>query len=151
MKTSFKVSAVLPANRERLYKAWVSSKEHSGFTGGKARIQAKVGGRFTAWDGYIVGRTIALEPSRRIVQSWRTTEFPSGSPDSRLEVLFDDARTGTRVTLIHSQIPKGQAEQYRAGWREYYFAPMREYYSKSTRPEPPSARRATPRRRTGRK
>ncbi len=150
MKT-FKVSTVLPANRERLYKAWLSSKEHSAFTGGKARIQAKVGGRFTAWDGYITGRTVVLEPFRRIVQSWRTTEFTSGSPDSRLAVLFNDARTGTRVTLMHSQIPQGQAEQYKAGWREYYFAPMREYYSKSTRPEPPSARRATTPRRAGRK
>ena len=151
MKTTFKVSAVLPVNREHLYEAWLSSKKHSAFTGGKARIQAKVGGRFTAWDGYISGRTVALEPFRRIVQSWRTTEFPPGSPDSRLEVLFDDARTGTRITLMHSEIPQGQAEQYKAGWREYYFAPMREYYAKSTRPELPSPRRAAPPWRAGRK
>lgn len=75
MKTSFKVSTVLLANRELLYKAWLSSKEHSAFTGGKARIQAKVGGRFTAWDGYITGTTVVLEPYRRIVQSWRTLSF----------------------------------------------------------------------------
>ena len=130
MKTSFKVSTVLSVPRERLYKAWLSSRQHSAFTGGKARIQAKVGGRFTAWDGYITGATVALEPFRRIVQSWRTTEFPPDSPDSRLEVLFDDVKTGTRITLIHSQIPQGQSEQYKAGWPEYYFAPMREYYSR---------------------
>jgi len=130
MKTSFKLSTVLPVDRERLYKAWLSGREHGAFTGGKARIQAKVGGRFTAWDGYITGATVELEPLRRIVQSWRTSEFPPDSPDSRLEVLFDDVKTGTRITLIHSQVPKGQTEQYKAGWQEYYFAPMREYYSK---------------------
>jgi activator of HSP90 ATPase len=132
MKTSFKISTVLPSPRERLYKAWLSSKEHSVFTGGKARIQARVGGRFTAWDGYITGTTVVLEPFRRVVQSWRTAEFPPGSPDSRLEVLFDDVKMGTRVTLIHRQLPQGQAEQYKAGWREYYFVPMREYYSRPT-------------------
>ena len=132
MKTSFKISTVLPVPRERLYKAWLSSKEHSAFTGGKARIQARVGGRFTAWDGYITGTTVVLEPFRRVVQSWRTAEFPPGSPDSRLEVLFDDVKMGTRVTLIHGQLPQGQAEQYKAGWREYYFVPMREYYSRPT-------------------
>ncbi len=143
MRTSFKLSAVFPTNRQSLYKAWLSSKEHSAFTGGKARILARVGGRFTAWDGYITGTTIALEPFRRIVQSWRTTEFPPSSPDSHLEVLFDDARTGTRITLIHSRLPQGKAEQYEAGWKQYYLAPMREYYSGPARKRLPAAGRAT--------
>lgn len=42
MKTSFKVSTVLLANRELLYKAWLSSKEHSAFTGGKAGYRPKL-------------------------------------------------------------------------------------------------------------
>jgi uncharacterized protein YndB with AHSA1/START domain len=114
---------------ERVYRAWLDSAEHGAISGGRAEIQATVGGRFTAWDGYIQGTTLELEPPRRILQSWRTTDFPAESPDSSLEALFEAAEGGTRVRLVHSQIPDGQGEDYRQGWEEYYFAPMQEYFS----------------------
>jgi activator of HSP90 ATPase len=63
------------------------------------------------------------------VQSWRTTEFPAGSPDSRLELLFEVAKTGTRLTLIQTESPPSQVDQYKIGWREYYFDPMRKYFA----------------------
>jgi len=131
MKNSFKLSAVIPAPRKRVFDAWLDSKQHGAFTGGKASIQARVGGRFTAWDGYISGKTLELKPSRLIVQSWRTTEFPPDSPDSRLELRFEEAATGTRVTLIHSELPPEQADRYKSGWREFYFAPMRAHFAKA--------------------
>ena len=44
-----------------------------------------------------VSRVIPAEPNRRIVQAWRTTEFPSSGPDSRLEVLLEETEGGTKV------------------------------------------------------
>lgn len=129
MKNSFWLSAVIPAPRKRVYDAWLDSKQHGAFTGAKARIQAKVGGRFTAHDGYISGKTLELKPARLIVQSWRTTEFPADAPDSRLELRFEDAPTGTRLTLLQSDLPPDQADSYKSGWREYYFIPMRKYFA----------------------
>ncbi len=35
---------------ETIYRAFLSSKEHTEFTGSEAKCSAKVGGRFTAWD-----------------------------------------------------------------------------------------------------
>ena len=130
MKNAFTVSAIFPASAERIYKAWLSSEEHAAFTGSAAKIKPQVGGEFSAWDGYITGKTVTLEPHRRIVQDWRTTEFPEGSPDSKLEVLLKEVEGGTKVTLKHSNIPEGQAEQYKSGWKDFYFAPMRAYFSK---------------------
>jgi uncharacterized protein YndB with AHSA1/START domain len=82
----------------------------------------------TAWDGYISGVILELEPYERIVQTWRTTEFPEGSEDSHLEVLLVSVEGGTRITLLHSDIPDGQAEMYDEGWEDYYFKPMRAYF-----------------------
>jgi uncharacterized protein YndB with AHSA1/START domain len=135
---SFRIAAVIPAPRKRVYEAWLSSKDHAAFTGVKARIQAKVGGRFTAHDGYISGKTLELKPARSIVQSWRSTDFPADAPDSRLELRFEEAANGTRLTLLHSGLPANQAEGYKSGWREYYFVPMREYFN---RPAKPNSRR----------
>ena len=131
MDKSFEISTILPTTPEHVYKGWLDSNEHSAFTGEKAKIQPKVGGKFTAWDDYILGTTIELEPYRRIVQSWRTTEFPQDSPDSRLEILFEEVPKGTKLTLKHSRIPEGQAEMYRQGWIDYYFEPMKKYFSKT--------------------
>lgn len=123
------VSAVLPATAERIYEAWLDGEEHGAFTVGKATCEPRVGGKFTAWDGYILGTTVELAPHRRIVQAWRTTDFPDESPDSRLEVLLEEAEGGTRITLRHSGIPEGQGAGYRDGWEQYYFAPMQDYFT----------------------
>jgi activator of HSP90 ATPase len=131
-KNSFKVSTILPANPERIYQDWLSSEGHTAFTGSPAMVEPVIGGKFTAWDGYISGKTLELTPGRRIVQAWRTTEFPADSPDSRVEVLLEEEDGGTRITLVHSEIPEGQADEYLQGWEDYYFTPMAEYYSQPT-------------------
>ncbi len=129
MADSFEVSTVFTVSAERLYRAWLSSDEHGAMTGGAAQIEPTVGGKFNAWDGYITGATLELEPYRRIVQSWRTSEFPADAPDSRLEILLDENADGTRLTLKHSNIPAGQGSGYESGWVDNYFDPMKDYFS----------------------
>jgi activator of HSP90 ATPase len=99
-------------------------------TGSKAEVQGGSGGAFTAWDGYIWGKTLEAEPHRRIVQSWRTGEFPEESPDSRVEIILEEVPDGTKITLIHTDIPDGQGDGYKQGWDVFYFTPMRKYFSK---------------------
>ncbi len=130
MKNGFKMSAVIPASPAEIYNAWLSTKGHTLMTGSPARVSGKVGGKFTAWDGYISGRTLELEPERRIIQAWRTAEFPAESPDSRLEVLLEKVKSGTRVTFLHTELPPGQAASYKQGWKDFYFKPMQQYFKK---------------------
>ncbi len=131
MPESIKLSAVIPATPQRIYDAWLDSQEHSSFTGGgAATVDPRVGGKYTAWDGYIQGTTDALEAGKRIVQSWRSADFPDDAPDSRLEVLLEPSPRGARVTLVHTNIPDGQAQDYKQGWKDYYLAPMKAYFAK---------------------
>ena len=119
-----------PVEPAAAYRAWLDSRAHSAFTGGEAVIDAHVGGEFTAWDAYILGRTLALDPPRRIVQAWRTTEFPEGAADSRLELTFLPSAGGTRLTLRHTEIPEGQGISYAQGWIDQYFVPMQAYFGR---------------------
>ncbi|HSB90412.1 MAG TPA: SRPBCC domain-containing protein [Anaerolineales bacterium] len=128
MADRFTISTTLEATPRRVYTAWMSSKDHSAFTGDTAKIAARVGGAHSEFSGYITGKTLELEPYRRIVQSWRTTEFPDGSPDSRLELILEDRKGKTRLTLIHSGIPDGQGPEYNQGWKDNYFVPMAAYF-----------------------
>ncbi len=129
MTETIELSTTLPASAERIYRAWLDSAEHAGFTGGAAQIDPAQGGAFSTWDGYIQGTNLELEPHRRIVQAWRTTDFPAGSPDSRLEVILEPAgEAETKLTLRHTEIPVGQGQEYLQGWRDYYFTPMQVYF-----------------------
>jgi len=128
MKNSFSISVILDAAPGILYEAWLSSNEHGAFIGDTAKIAAKVGGKFSIWDGYITGKTIELEPPGRIVQTWRTTEFPEDAPDSKIEILITKTKNGSKLTINHSELPPGEAPEYKQGWKEYYFVPMKEYF-----------------------
>ncbi len=130
MPEKIKMSAVIPATPKEIYNAWLNSKAHSDFTGGAAKIDPKLKGKFTAWDDYISGTNIELVPHKKIVQAWRTTEFPDKHPDSILEVILEPVPKGTKVTFIHSEIPDGQSEDYKKGWKDFYFTPMKKYFSK---------------------
>ena len=130
MKNGFKLSAVIPAKPAEIYKAWLSTKGHTAMTGSAAKVNGKIGGKFTAWDGYIFGSILALEPDSRIVQAWRTSEFADDDPDSLVELSLKETKDGTKLTLTHTQIPTGQEDSYRQGWEDFYFKPMKAYFGK---------------------
>lgn len=117
-----------PAAPEEVFRAWLDSKAHAAFTGGAAVIDPNPGGEFSAWDGYIEGRTIEVDRPRRIVQSWRTSDFPPEAQDSRLLLELRAERGGTRLVLHHTEIPDGQGVDYAQGWLDHYFEPMKRYF-----------------------
>ena len=134
---SFRVSVVLPASPERLYRAFLDAKEHAAFTGAPASITARVGGKLSAFEGHVTGKITELEVNERIELSWRTKDFPDDAPDSRVEVLFHPATGGTRVTFAHAGLPAGTEERVKKGWKRFYLDPMRSHFQVSEQdPEP---------------
>jgi len=127
MEIKFEVSSRIHASALQIYDAWLDSVEHTAMTGGKAVVSAEVGGKFEAWDGYITGTNLILEPGKRIVQHWRTDEFEVFEEDSHLEILFEQERGMTRVTVHHSKL-SAEGMKYKEGWVDAYFKPMGEYF-----------------------
>src|SRR5215216_1627911 len=112
MKNGFTIADTIPARASEIYEAWLSSDGHAAMTGNPAQVDGTVGGKFSAWDGYISGSTLDLTPNQRIVQAWRTTEFPEAAPDSDVEILLEEVDGGTQVTLRHSNMPEDQVDSY---------------------------------------
>ncbi len=131
MSEHFEISAEIEAPPSAIYNAWMSSEGHAAMTGAEATVDARVGGSHSAWDGYIWGVTKELEPGRRIVQSWRTSEFSETDEDSLLELVLEPSGAGTRITLTHTNIPDGQGDSYKQGWTDHYFEPMRSYFGEA--------------------
>jgi activator of HSP90 ATPase len=112
-----------------IYEAFLDGEKHTKMTGGKATADDRVGGKFTAWDGYISGTNVDLDKGKRILQEWQTAEWPEGAAPSLLEWTFVEKEGGTEVTMVHSRVPAAQAESYRQGWTDYYWTPMKQYFS----------------------
>ncbi len=130
MSFDFTVSDIVQASPQGIYEAWLDSNHHSAMTGSAAICSKTIGGAFTAWDKYISGANLELDPGRRIVQSWRTTKFAATDPDSIIEVLLEPVAGGTRVTLVHRNVPDGH-DSYKRGWQDRYFDPMKAYFANS--------------------
>src|ERR1700682_4399446 len=86
MQYAFTLTTTIPASAEDIYEAWLDSLAHSEMTGGEAIMSDEVGAEVAAWDGYITGRNLELVPGKRIVQSWRTSEFTDQHEDSIITV-----------------------------------------------------------------
>ena len=131
MEPEIKLTAIFPVSAKKLYDCWLNSNCHSSFTEGKALIEPRSGTDFSLQSGFITGTNIILQPYGRIVQSWRNKDFPEGSPDSKLEILFEKHNHGTKLTLIHHQIPNGQEKKIEKNWKENYFKPMKKLFQKT--------------------
>jgi len=125
----FTLKTKIEATAELIYNAWLSSDGHTDMTGGTAIISDKIGDKFTAWDGYIEGENIELESYKRILQSWRTSQFEKHEEDSHLEILLNEIDGKTELILIHTNVPES-GEHYIKGWDNHYFRPMKDYFSK---------------------
>jgi activator of HSP90 ATPase len=112
------------ASSKDLYEAIMDSKKHSKLTGAPAKINGKEGGKFTAFGGMLEGTTLELKPNKKIVQSWRSSEWPEGHY-SRLTFSFASAGRGkTKLTLSQSNIPDNDFEGVKKGWISFYYEPM---------------------------
>lgn len=113
-----------------VFRALTSSKIHSEVTGAKAKVSAKVGARFAAWDKYITGKNLKIVKGKKLIQEWRTTDWQDKStPSSILEISLKPTTKGTKLTLMQSKVPsKEMARDYDKGWHTAYWNPMKTYF-----------------------
>jgi len=115
MKTkTIKQTISFKAKPEDVYNALMSSKLHSKFTGSKAVISNKVGGKFSAYNKYIIGTNLELVPGKKIVQSWRSSEWEKGHI-SKVTFIFSKVKSGTKLSFTHADIPLNDYESIKQG------------------------------------
>lgn len=121
---NLKQTVTFNATPHQLYEMLVDSRQHARFTGAAARISRTVGGRISAWDGYIDGTNKKLVKDKLIVQRWRNSDWPKGYYS---EVVFRFSRKGSRTVLAftHRGIPLFDYKDIRSGWKEYYWDLMK--------------------------
>ena len=116
------------ATPAKLYALFMDSAKHSAATGMPAKIGKKVGAKWTAFSGMLLGKNLEIIPNRRIVQSWRSSEWKKKDPDSVLVLNFEkSASGGAQVDLVHVGVPEYDHEGVTNGWVKFYWEPWRKY------------------------
>jgi len=117
-------SATFKATPHQVYEALMDSRQHARFTGDAASISRKVGGKIMAYGGYITGANLELASDKKIVQTWRASDWPEGHI-SKVTFRMTAVKGGTRLTFTHSGVPDEQFEAIKRGWIEHYWTPMK--------------------------
>jgi activator of HSP90 ATPase len=113
---------------KKVFNAFLSSKEHSAFTGAKASIKPAKGSRFTAWDGYIWGKNTSIVPNKKIVQEWTCSDFPEGHM-STITLTLSPVKGGTKLEFVHNDVPKENMASIKQGWYDNYWDLMKKYFA----------------------
>ncbi len=120
---------VLNAGSHEVYDALMSSKKHSQFTGAKAVMSQKVGGKFTAYDGYIEGKNTDLKPDKKIVQLWRASDWPEKHFSTVTYALTEKAGK-TTLKFTQKNVPAEQYKEIKQGWVDFYWSPLKKMFGK---------------------
>ena len=130
MKTkNIRQSVTFKTSPRTVYEMLIDSRKHAAFTGEKARISRKIGGKFSVYGGYIEGINLDLVPDKKIVQAWRGSDWPENHY-SRATFSLQKTKTGTRLTFRQSGVPEAYYKDINQGWRDYYWKLMREMLEK---------------------
>lgn len=132
MPKSVRQSVTIQTSPKTIYDALMDSRKHSLFTGSKASISRRVGGKFTAYDGYAEGTNLELVPGKRIVQSWRANDWPKGHY-SKATFTIRTVKDGTKLTFTQTGIPDRQVASIKQGWIDFYWKPLKELLERHRR------------------
>jgi len=120
---------IFKAPVHEVFELIMDSKKHAAFTGDKAVISRKVGGSFKVYDDYISGKNIKIIKDKKIVQTWRASDWPKGVY-STVTFEFGIHEKNTGLKFMQEGVPKEQYDDIRHGWIEFYWEPMKKYLEK---------------------
>ncbi len=124
MPKTIRQTVTIKAGARQVYEVLMTSRGHSKITGGGAKVSGRVGGKFSAFDGYCSGFNLELAPGKKIVQSWRASDWPTDLY-STVTFALKPVKGGTRLSFTQTGVPDEQYAGIKQGWIEYYWKPMK--------------------------
>lgn len=125
MCKTIKQKVKFSASPETIYELLADSKRHMMLTGQKAEISRKVGGSFSIRAGQVTGINVDLVPGKRLVQAWRSKDFPVGIFSMASFQISRSKAGGTEVLLTHRGVPKELIPKIESDWRKLCWEKIR--------------------------
>lgn len=104
----------------------MDSKKHAAFTEAEATISRKVGGTFQTYDGYATGSNLEVVPDKKIVQTWRASDWPE-EHYSTVTFALSEKNGETTLEFTQTEIPLEAYPDIKQGWQEWYWDRLKHY------------------------
>ena len=128
MKT-IKQIAKFNVSPHEVYEILMDSKKHAAFTESGAKISRKIGGKISAYDGWIKGKNVKLIKDKKIVQKWRGEDWPEGHY-SIAKFELKKINSGTELKFNQTNVPQEFFKDISIGWKTQYWDKMRKNFGK---------------------
>lgn len=94
------------------------------FTRGYVKQELFKGGDFVYFGGNISGTFEDIVPNKKLVQTWRYKQWPSGHYSTVL-IELEEKEDHTELNLTQTMIPSSEYEMTRQNWQRYYWDSIR--------------------------
>lgn len=121
----FKKYYVVPAPPEEVYLALTLPATIQLWTGEKAEMSTLPGTEFSLWEGSIVGKNLAFEAGKKIMQQWY---FGDQEEESIVTIKLHEHAQGTSVEIRQTNIPDEDFEEISEGWTYSYMSSLIDFY-----------------------
>lgn len=125
-------SVNFPAKPKDLFKLYMDPAIHTEIGQVKVKVGVEPGSPFSVGRD-LKGKTLHVKRDQIIVQTWRYTGWDKSVPDTVLILLFDEHNGGTKLRMVHANIPDDSFDEIKHGWNEYYWKPWRRYLKSMSR------------------
>jgi len=114
---------LIKAPIEAVWQALIDPKIISKWGGGPVKMNDKVGEKFELWGGDIYGTNTKVIKNKKLEQDWYSDNWEKPS-----QVVFSLTRNnkGTKLELIHKNVPEKDLSDISDGWKTYYLGPLKE-------------------------
>lgn len=114
-------------NANDLYNALTRAEMLTAFTRSPAKVVASRGGEFSLYAGNVQGKFEELVPEKKICQTWRLKNWPSGHY-SNVSIELEETRNSTQMTLKQTGIPSAEYESMKSNWNRYYWHSIKQTF-----------------------
>lgn len=117
----------IKAKPEEVYNALTNPLSIELWTGYPAVMEPEQGTEFSIWEGDIQGKNLEFVENRKIVQEW---DFDDQKNPSIVTIEIFDEKGGSKINLLHTNVPDDAFSNIDYGWKEYYFGALKKYMEK---------------------
>src|SRR3990167_9059660 len=118
------------ASPHEVFESLMDEKKHAAFTNARAKIDRKIGGEFSVWDGYATGKNKELVKDKLIIQTWRASDWPERVESIvKFEISKEDNKT--KLAFTQTGVPLEFAKDVASGWQDFYWRPLKDYFDRT--------------------
>ncbi|EDQ89667.1 uncharacterized protein MONBRDRAFT_32329 [Monosiga brevicollis MX1] len=121
---SFSIRDTIPLPAQLIFETLMNEDRVSAYTQSQCKVDSRIGGSFTMFNGSVKGVIKDLVPYRRVHQAWRFESWPEGHY-SDVVIDLSEAEGKTSLSIQHSEVPESDIERTQDGWRRLQLEPLK--------------------------